>query len=187
MNVGTTDGDWIQTYTGRRFYPLHPRAEDVSILDIAHALSLKTRFSGHCSTFYSVAEHSILVAKQVPKELQLHALLHDAAEAYLPDVARPIKHRLMVAKDTMHWFREVEERVLYTIAEAFHISSTPFFDSRIKEADNLLLSTEGHRLMGGCNGWKDMPDPLPIQGLGMAWYLAEDQFLSMFTHLWKEG
>lgn len=64
-------GDWIQTFTGRRFWPLDPRPEDVCIEDIAHALSLKCRFGGHCTRFYSVAEHSVHVSNYVPAEFAL--------------------------------------------------------------------------------------------------------------------
>ena len=54
--------DWIQTYSGKKFYPLDPRPEDIDIRDIAHALSLNCRFNGHCRCFYSVAEHSVGVS-----------------------------------------------------------------------------------------------------------------------------
>lgn len=55
-------GDWMQTFTGRQFWPMDPRPEDLDILDIAHALSLLCRFGGHCQRFYSVAEHSVHVS-----------------------------------------------------------------------------------------------------------------------------
>lgn len=94
-------GDYIRTYTGKKFYILDPRPEDIDILDVAHALSFKCRFSGHCKTFYSVAQHSLYVsygAFNLPKEfddikgdLCFWGLLHDLAEAYLPDTPRPIK------------------------------------------------------------------------------------------------
>ena len=53
---------WIETYSGKRFYILDPRPQDVDIVDIAHALSLLTRFTGHTREFYSVAQHSVLVS-----------------------------------------------------------------------------------------------------------------------------
>lgn len=87
---------WIQTFTGKQFWPLTPKAEDVCIEDIAHALAFKCRFGGHCKTFYSVAEHSCRVAEILRPEHQLIGLLHDAAEAYLPDVAAPIKSAIGV-------------------------------------------------------------------------------------------
>jgi hypothetical protein len=74
-------GDWMQTFTGRRFWPLDPRGEDVLIEDIAHALSLLTRYGGHCTRFYSVAEHSVLLARAATPENALWLLLHDASEA----------------------------------------------------------------------------------------------------------
>lgn len=78
----------IQTYTGRKFWPLDPRPEDVCIEDIAHALSLKCRFGGHCKRFYSVAQHGALVCNTLNVNggrrspvLLMQGLMHDAAEA----------------------------------------------------------------------------------------------------------
>lgn len=86
-------GDWAQTWSGRRFYPQDPRPEDIAIVDIAHALGNMARYNGHCR-FYSVAEHSVLVSKIVPMEDALAGLLHDAPEAILADVIRPVKRAL---------------------------------------------------------------------------------------------
>jgi hypothetical protein len=61
-------GNWIQTFTGRQYWPLDPREGDVYIEDIAHALSLQCRFTGHCRSFYSVAEHCVRVSHVVPSE-----------------------------------------------------------------------------------------------------------------------
>ena len=78
---------FVSTFSGGRFHPLKPRIEEVRIEDIAHALSLKCRYSGQCARFYSVAEHSVLVAALVEPRWQPAALLHDAGEAYLADLA----------------------------------------------------------------------------------------------------
>lgn len=82
---------YIRTFTGIKFTPLSPRLEDIDIRDIAHALSNLCRFTGHTPVFYSVAEHSVLVSKLVEPKYALGALLHDASEAYLNDIAGPIK------------------------------------------------------------------------------------------------
>jgi hypothetical protein len=79
------------------FYPLDPREEDVCIEDIAHATSLMCRFAGHVRVFYSVAEHCRRVAELVAKyerdrSIVLQALIHDAPEAYLVDIPRPLKY-----------------------------------------------------------------------------------------------
>src|SRR5690242_720613 len=83
----------IRTYTGRAFSPLDPNPDDIVIEDIAHALSLNCRFTGHVRWHYSVAQHSVLCSEIVPSEYALTALLHDASEAYLSDIARPIKQQ----------------------------------------------------------------------------------------------
>lgn len=102
-----SDTGWIQTFTGGKFWPLEPRAEDVRIEDVAHALAYQCRYAGHATRFYSVAEHCCLLADYVLRlgngsgvqpsgwrQDARTALLHDAAEAYLPDLARPLKHRM---------------------------------------------------------------------------------------------
>lgn len=132
------DRDWIQTVTGRAFWPLSPRPQDVCILDIAHALSMKCRYTGHCRSFYSVAQHSVLASKIVPPCDALWALMHDATEAYLPDVARPVK-RLLPG------FREIEDRLMEVIAGVFSLQG-PMPDS-VKRADLILLATERRDLM----------------------------------------
>ncbi len=95
-------GDWIQTASGGSFFPLDPRPEEVDIDDIATALSRMNRYNGHFSDkfdFYSVAEHSILLAQYVQERTgsathAMWALLHDAAEAYTSDVPRPLKRQI---------------------------------------------------------------------------------------------
>lgn len=104
--------DWIQTYTGKQFWPLDPRAEEVDIRDIAHALSLTCRYTGHCKKFYSVAQHCVLMAMYAPSEFAREVLLHDAAEAYMADVARPVKKSIPQLK-------EIEVRLEACIAERF--------------------------------------------------------------------
>ena len=80
----------MSTYTGKKFFPFDPRPEQICIEDIAHGLSMLCRFSGQCPYFYSVAEHSIYVVHCLPDNLQLEGLLHDASEAYLADLPRPV-------------------------------------------------------------------------------------------------
>jgi len=87
----TERGDWIQVYSGGKFYPEDPQPEDIHIEDIAHALSLQCRFGGHCESFYSVAQHCCTVSNLLPPRFKLWGLLHDAPEAYLMDIPRPIK------------------------------------------------------------------------------------------------
>lgn len=146
-------GNWQQTYTGRQFWPCDPRPEDVVIEDIAHALSNLCRFAGHCREFYSVAEHSVWVARAVARyarecgspaawadQLSLAGLLHDAAEAYCVDVPRPLKPFLT-------GYREIEHGVAAVIAERFGFSVELFDHPFVKRADESLLMTEKRDLM----------------------------------------
>src|SRR5580692_700756 len=107
-------GDWIQTATGRQFWPMDPRPDEIFIDDIAHALSMLCRFGGHCLRFYSVAEHSVLLSRVAPQKHKLWALLHDASEAYLVDVPRPIKPMLV-------GYKAAEEKIQRAIAVRFNL------------------------------------------------------------------
>lgn len=136
----TTDKGWILTYTGKQFWPLNPRIEDIDIVDIAHALSNICRFTGHVREFYSVGEHSLRSIFYVPEYLKLTMLLHDASEAYLCDVSRPVKHA-----PGMEAYRAAEKRLQDMIGERFDIAS--FADPLVHETDNRMLMTERRDLM----------------------------------------
>ena len=131
-------GDWMQSYSGGVFYPLDPRPEDIKLRDIAHALSNLCRFGGHCVSFYSVAEHSVHVSRVVPKEDALWGLLHDATEAYLVDVPRPIKKYL-------GGYVEAEARLEAAIKAKFGLVGD--MPASVKQADNDVLIAEAEQIM----------------------------------------
>lgn len=146
-------GHWVTTYTGKKFHFLDPQPDEVDIVDIAHSLSITTRFGGQCREFYSVAEHSIRVAEIVPQEYKLLALLHDASEAYLPDLPRPIKAEIPR-------FKAIETTILAAILSKFIPNSWAGKGTTIKEADNILLATEARDLMANMDDWASLPEPL---------------------------
>ena len=142
-------GNWMQTAGGRAFFPLDPRPEDVHIEDIAHALSFVCRFGGHCSKFYSVAEHCVRVSLAVAaaggsRAEALAALLHDAAEAYVGDMVWPLKQAAALAE-----YKAIEHGVERAIAARFGVA---FEWPIIKRFDLVLLSTEKRDLMGNDHG-----------------------------------
>lgn len=138
-------GDWIQTHSGVMFWPLDPRADEVVIEDIAHALSMQCRFGGHSNRFYSVAEHSLLVSSLLPPALRLWGLLHDAAEAYVIDLPRPLKRCLP-------GYCEIEDRVLAAVAERFGLALP--MPAAVKAADEAMLMAEaGQVLAVEPKGW----------------------------------
>ncbi len=168
MTMPARKGDWIQTFSGRRFWPLDPRSEDVAIEDIAHALSLVCRFGGHCRCFYSVAQHSVLVADKCPR-FPLHALLHDAAEAYLGDMTRPLKRSLREAG--MRAFDEAEVAVLAAVHLRFGVAHNVDANREIEDADTRMLLTEGRDLMEKeCwSGWAAAQTSKPFAGSVVPW------------------
>lgn len=129
---------WIQTASGRSFDLAQPRAQDVTIEDVAHALSLICRFGGHMPKHYSVAQHCVVVSHLVPRENALAGLLHDASEAYVGDVVRPLKRMLP-------GYRDIEDRVWNAIASRFGID--PTLPASVKEADRIAMFWERRDLL----------------------------------------
>ena len=130
------------TFTGRRFFPFDPRPAEVSFRDIGHALSLICRYGGHVKRFYSVAEHSALLALYFDRmigrqDLARYALLHDGPEAYVGDMIRPLKR-------DMPRFREIEEKIERAI---FHAAGLPGqIPKEVHDADTAILGDEANTL-----------------------------------------
>jgi 5'-deoxynucleotidase YfbR-like HD superfamily hydrolase len=170
-------GDWIQTYSGRQFWPLDPRLEDVDIIDIAHSLSNMCRFAGHVKKFYSVAEHCVRVSYVCDPQFALWGLLHDASEAYLVDLPRPIKH-----SGALDAYKAFEKDVQDVICERFGLPKTE--PPNVKEADTILLLTEQRDLMGRqTKPWKDKATPLDTVILPLNPEQAELEFMIRFKEL----
>lgn len=175
-NQTARTGAWIQTFTGRQFWPMDARPEEMDIVDIAHALSMLCRFNGHCHRFYSVAEHSVHVSSVVAPEEARWGLLHDAAEAYLSDMPQPIKRELRA-------FSVFEKQLEQVIAQRFGLSVS--MPPAVKEADRLLLATEKVALMTKEPApWETLPPPLD-PSLIQAWNPeeAKQAFLKRFDML----
>lgn len=130
-------GDWIETASGRKFWPSDPRPDEVHLRDVVVALSNMCRFGGHLSWFYSVSQHSVHVSRLVRRPLALRALFHDAAEAYVVDVPRPIKKNLV-------GYKELEEGVLHAIESkmGWDPGSLAVMHPEVVVADNIALVTE---------------------------------------------
>lgn len=139
---------WILTNRGIRFDLLEPTAEMVHPNDIAFSLARLCRFNGHTSKHYSVAEHSFRVHELVEPEHQLHALLHDATEAYIGDMTRPLKLAMRGYAEDMavdDVYGQVEQRIWLAICERFDLE--PELPAQVKEADMYLLAVERRDLM----------------------------------------
>jgi 5'-deoxynucleotidase YfbR-like HD superfamily hydrolase len=176
----------IQTFTGAFVDPLAPDPVALDPLDIAHALSHHCRFGGHSRVFYSVAQHSTVVADAVEArtddvESTLAALLHDASEAYLGDLPHPLKHRSPLGDA----FRQAEQRLQAAIAARFGIPAEP--PAVVKEVDRAALAAERYALMlPSSNGhWPELAgvEPLGVEIDPWPSARAAQEFLARFERL----
>lgn len=169
-------GDWMQTASGGRFYPLDPQPSEIDPDDIAHALSLLCRYGGHVDRFYSVAEHCVLMSQAVAPEHALAALLHDATEAYVVDVPRPLKRQLA-------GYVAIEDGVWNAICQKFRIAAD--LPESVKDADNRILLTERTALMPRAERWSqdDEYSPLPVAIQGWSPPVAERAYADRLSEL----
>lgn len=170
---------WIQTHTGIMVDPLEFTVDMLAIEDIAHALSHQCRYSGHCSEFYSVAEHSNRVAKLLyelsgERILALMGLMHDAPEAYLVDLPRPLKQSEVLGRA----YRAYEGMIWNCVARKYGLSYT--LPQQVHWADDVLLITEIRDLMPSVSGMPDEPKPLSEAIVPVTSKEAKAEFLALF-------
>jgi len=187
--AGTVKGvSKIPTFSGRNVDPLNLWPEDIDIFDIAHALSRIARFTGHTDGefAFSVAQHSCIVSDQLPDELKLWGLLHDASEAYLNDVSRPLKY-----SPAFKGYHAIEKQAMAAIVAKFKLSPDNEPEA-VKQADVVSLSTEFRDLMTKFTQteyWEQvkprMPKPLPFTIVPWAPQQAEFEFLSRYARINK--
>lgn len=182
---------WILTHSGKRVDLLLPDPETLDIEDVAHALARLCRFTGHTSKFYSVAQHSVLVAESMPKgsskALRRSALLHDAMEAYLGDCSSPLKMAMRLPSvnggllaSARSPYDVLEERFWASLALKYDLA----YDPAIKHADLVLLATERRDLMpAGGPPWGTLPPPLDMTINPWSVGVAEGTFLGMWEEL----
>ena len=170
----------LSTYTGHYIDLLNMTADDVKIMDIAHSLSQQCRFAGHTTQFYSVAQHSVRVALALPRHLQLTGLLHDAAEAYVVDLPRPIKQLLPD-------YRILEERVWLAIC--FRYGLNTILPAEVKRADERALVAEFQEVMTFQPPASWFPGIRPLSPSCRAWRPEEARgaFLTLFLKLLGEA
>jgi hypothetical protein len=173
---------WIETFNGTPFNIAAPLPETISIEDIAHSLAMQCRFNGHCQRFYSVAEHCCHVHDELLSQyglcdLALAGLLHDASEAYLSDIARPVKPMLTN-------YAALEHTLQSAIYARFGVPPIVYEDPDIKRLDNALCMLECRNLMASAGkdwGWgSTQPALVTLQ----CWApdVAKVQFLKRFAY-----
>ena len=176
------------TFTGIEFHPFAPVPEAILLADIAHALARQCRYGGHVSSWYSVAEHSVLVSTLVPPADALWGLLHDSDEAYLPDLPAPIKRAFPD-------YQAAGDRLRAVVMQRFHLpiaqpASVGDADLRIRVPEQQALfknrprdmtSTLARRACRAMEAISPLPTDIPIVGLPPG--QAEQAFLDRFHAL----
>lgn len=143
--------DWMQTYTGKAFFPLDPQPEDLDIHDIAFGLARCCRFAGQIQRFYSVAEHAVHVSFECSPRHALEGLMHDAAEAYLGDLTRPVKIALRqiesgrIGATGRSSYDDLEDAICKAIAKRWKLTYP--WPADVKAADESVLMAERRDLM----------------------------------------
>lgn len=173
----------IHTVSGRWIDPLAPQAGSIEIEDIAQALSNQCRFGGHCRAFYSVAQHSALVADACRERggsaaQALTALMHDAGEAYLVDLPHPLKHRSPLGPP----YKLAEARLEEAIRERFGLAPA---GPELKAIDRSLLATERRALAATGDPWPELEGVEPLDVEIDPWQppRARREFLERFERL----
>lgn len=175
---------WIQTFSGKKAYPLDLKPDQVCIEDVAQGLSMTARFRGQTREFYSVAQHSCMVSRGVPEHLALAGLLHDAGEVYLFDAARPIKGavRFQTRADGLESMQLREDKILMTVFGALGVAWPSLDEWReIEEADARALMTEARDLLGPTPApWAVSAQPYPDVVAPRTWKESRTVFLNAF-------
>lgn len=175
--------DWFTTATGRLCFILSPEESAIDIVDIAIGLSRICRFGGHLRpdvSFYSVAQHCVLVSYLVPPELALRALLRDASEAYLGDVIRPLK--CVVGPI----YKPLEQRWEREIGRRFHLGDAlVHMHPAVKRADNIALETERRDLCAPNARPDSSVRPHPDRIVPLSPFDAREAFLVRFAELYE--
>ena len=175
----------IITYTGKVFDLLNPQPEMVCIDDIAHSLAYQCRYTGHTQEFYSVAQHCVLMAELDFLGDPLVRLLHDAAEAYIGDIARPWKQLLLVGVPggpvaALYRIQEWEQKIQKVIGLSLGVDLSE--SAEVKLADNRMMATEIRDLMPKSNAYGVDAEPFEqiIRPRRPEW--VEQAFLAEYEH-----
>lgn len=179
-------GGWMTTVKGRKVWPLDPRPEDFDPETFAHALSNICRFGGHCRSFYSVAQHSVVVMNCVESSLDrsiplleqmrlcLVGLLHDAPEAILGDLVRPLKRALGMSSKAYEiaegkWCRAIEaqaglpDKILIDLPEIVKVADDRVLLAEQRDLRNCDASSFGIDQSSGLaskNPWSEKIFPM---------------------------
>ena len=171
-------GDFMVTYTGQKFWPLDPRAEEMRIVDVAHHLAMMPRFGGACKEHYSVAEHCVLGSYLVQPEYAFEFLMHDAEETWAADMIRPIKHHSVAGER----YRAIGDGIDLVVRRKWRL---PYAKSAaVKRIDDAMCEVEKRQVFQVYPA--ELLDPMVLPDVRLhfwTWQKAEAKFLARFAEL----
>jgi hypothetical protein len=171
-------GPTILTADGLYFDFLNPSADCVTLNAIARGLANACRYGNQCAPFYSVAEHSIWVSRIVPPEFALAGLFHDAAEAFILDMPKPLK-------EILPDYKAIEKRVEAVVFPALGLPAT--LPPEVKAADRQMLATEQLVLMNNSDAWEWTDGLVPAKGLKLKCYPPAEAYHAFIARAHKLG
>ena len=188
------ENDWVMETASGRMINISDPLGDINLHDIAHALSMQCRFNGHCRVFYSIAQHSVLSLRRfnddtsivnsgnydrrsVVENIAKQVLLHDAAEAYIGDIIRPIKHT------ALYEVRAIENTLNKAIFGRYNTHETEESKRIVKLIDSRMLATEKRDIMGDGDWGTELPEPYPNKITSWKPKVARELFLLMAERL----
>lgn len=163
------DDQWISLLSGAKFNYNKPEESDVTIEDIASALSNVCRFSGHLPRFYSVAQHLVNTSRIVSPSNRFTALMHDTAEAFTNDLPTPLKWALPI-------FKELEVSIESAMGKKFGFEYP--YPQEVKEADTIMLMLEKYYVKGDDSIW-------PLYEKYDKFYVEPYRHLVNIEHSWQ--
>lgn len=182
-DIRNKDVTWMFIRNGKRLFIDNPQPDDFELDTIAHALAMIPRFCGQTKRFWSVANHSILVSSLCPPKYKLFGLFHDASEAYLTDLPRPIKYH----PDVIKVYGPIEDKFMRAISIRFKFDMDEEACAAVKAADDIVGSTE-------LRDFVDLPPSfslpknvldLNLMNESMPWEAAKELFLGTYHALTK--
>ena len=180
ISLSSKDYTWMQTASNGELDFTADEWIVMPIGDIARALSNICRYNGHCSRYYSVAEHSVLISRMVPQDLALAALLHDASEAYVGDMPSGLKRFMGVN------FKDLERKATLAVARGYGLTYEQLESPDIKAFDKRILIEEGAALMPPHAFWDQLGRDLEPTGAVIECWppdKANAKFLERFAEL----
>lgn len=179
--IAKRDVTELETYSGKYIDFLDPQPEDIELVDIANGLANTCRFGGQVYRFYSVAEHSIRVAEQLPEHLRLAGLLHDAHEAYTGDIIAPMKRAIQRRAPGL--IAEMSNKLDAAIGAKLGVEPYLMHSAEVKMADDYVMFQEAAALKyshGIGAHWGNEHYYVPLGGIGWSPAKAERMFLQAY-------